>query len=1198
MDLWSLLPITLTYFVFISFWLQKVPPDNQATITLNKLRFNFPVIGPTPFKSQWPYTGAKSLAYLFGTSSLTFKGSKNLFQNATSVNDSFILRLNGRNDIIKIAPSGSGYLYLVGPSSASVTYTLAFRELAPNESASVGSIIAYQQYKKNLDPVNFTIVPLSSLVSFITFESNGSSEIRLWSDEFSTPTFGKYMMQTFLDSNNAFQMQITELNNTFQITYLSVDYKIEIPFIQNATASAFITNINNAIQASGLTLVTVRIGYLNNGILTLLWQNANNTQIEIGPYLGQDLLHQCAACATLGLYENGEIFPLLITFFSTHLSLMPSVLIWPVTNNYQKYDSPGSADVDGLVNVYFTNDVPSQLINLIPDLVFNASRTVYKQLLTSTKTYVTFEAWAGGGCSILENPKGPFYGGSSSRFQITLNFIEAPIEIFVGFAGSRESDSFANGGSHTSIKYNNEIICVLGGGGGASIGSNGGCGGGPIGHIFETGYSNGSEGLYEGSGINDTNYYYFPGFSGSSKKFSLINNPQILGPSGKPFDTGIEPYDPPGPDTSSSSGPQPGSVYIETWQGSGSTDISGLHGFFVDTSGNEIQTLQSSSGGSGSYQYTGQVTFGGQGASFDNILGAGGGGSTIMMKTSPTFTVSAYYLNGPWVDSLTGTLRPLGGGKGPYTPNPVSGSTYFEYSLYFCNTTNLITELCLTLWNRQKQRQWCEILLKNTASQIFKSSKIVASNYLFGESLPIGDTLSYLAVGPSDLFVPSTGGPNCTNIDAGETILSNNNLTLCIFNDGQITNIDSIPEYLNTSLFGPLNFTTTVLSIRIGPSEPKGTYASCIFLTVEDQITSDGPFTWALKNNEFQDMPPIFSRGTQIQSQGLLPAGSNSTFVGSLWDRQINLPGTYPGSIIITSEFHDLIASLYLLIPNIYIGNDPRISTNFLNPMLPYKYLGSEILISDYISKVWPAKPRILLEPGTANLVTNSLLGLRVFVRPISIPNIKRPLKNISILNFGQDSEIGIPEGATTTIYCFGAGGSSVGTKIGADGSFAKITLKIRGTLVCRVGQAGGSGKPVGICGGLDENGDVLGGGCSFVETSDGHPVCYAGGGGSAGQFNAANRIPEQVFVPGLPDINFLKSSSSKGLFYSNGAGGSGYNWGQSGNSYGSAGSSGTSFAPSGLVGAPQNQKYYSSDISFGSTGLAGNGRIVIEFTY
>ena len=52
MDLWSLLPITLTYFVFISFWLQKVPPDNQATITLNKLRFNFPVIGPTPFKSQ------------------------------------------------------------------------------------------------------------------------------------------------------------------------------------------------------------------------------------------------------------------------------------------------------------------------------------------------------------------------------------------------------------------------------------------------------------------------------------------------------------------------------------------------------------------------------------------------------------------------------------------------------------------------------------------------------------------------------------------------------------------------------------------------------------------------------------------------------------------------------------------------------------------------------------------------------------------------------------------------------------------------------------------------------------------------------------------------------------------------------------------------------------------------------------------
>lgn len=1454
---WSFIPLAVFYLVFAAFWVKK--PSSVPS----KSNIVFPIIGPTPFGSQWPFTGPNSLAWLYGKSQLqTSKSKKNLLTfQSVSAKDSFIIILNSKSDIVKLAPTGSGYLYLLGPQNTSVKWTTANRETS-QVSGQLGPIMTYKEFQQSLDPVNYTIIPLSSLISFVTIEnfSSGRSVITMWSDEYSRPTFGKYIVQTFLDASEAFNLNITPLNNSFKVWNNNDDGSneliITLPLRNNVTATSFIDLLNNELSTFDCTTPTlttsplrVSIGSLEGNFLILQWTSTalSGQNIRIGPNPSLPLLNQCAAAATLGIYlinSNQSITSnLLIQGNGTSFSVMspqPVVLQWPITQNYKKLDNPGSSDIDGLVNVYFTDTAPDMLtLTDVPDIVLEASRFSYRYMFPEStikqsafivvngitnqividvttyavsdtsqyiksfqfeessiagifspsdtislglslngsskkvfvndtysnildsgiitfthaspttfglvsgsilndieinfslhknhsglqnsllldsseyngnfnlivkpfgtfltrysetglqqpepsKQYITFQAWAGGGGSILE---GPFFGGSTSRYQVTIDRTNMPtslIDVTVGLCGKRNDDFFADGGSHSLIKYNNVLLCVLGGGGGAAMGSNGGVGGGPLGPRYETG-SNPSP--------LSGDYAYFPGYSGSSGYFSITDNPQVEGPDGKPTTTSP-------------------SINVETWQGSGASDISGQAGYFLDANGNEIQSQKSASGGSGSELISGQISFGGHGAQFATFYGAGGGGSTIALATSSILSIVNFQLNGPWTADFDvfSVKRPVGGSNVPYGVSPNG----FSLNPYFVNGTNLITELG-TIWNRTKTQTWIKSLLDSIGQQLFKNPKVVDAKYTFGQAYPITPQQSYLAIGQTDAFLPSTGGPNCTLVDSGETILFDNDYTVCIFNDGQINNFNDLQFYLGTDFLGPQDFQTSVVSIRIGPSEPKKTYASCIYLTLADPITSDGPFTWHLKNSSgFQQEPSVFSKGTQYQSEGILPNDSQ-------WDRTFNLPGTYPG-ISIANEFEILSDSLYKLLPNFYIG---PLFNNYLfntNPILPNTDGVAFINASDYARVIWPSLLQ-QLSGSQEVLATNSLLKLRVFIRPISIPNILRPFQTVIQLNFGEDTKIVVPIGANTTIYCFGAGGSSLSTSTkGADGSFAKMTSSELGgeILTCRIGQGGGTGLPQGLYGGL-HNDNVLGGGCSIVSFSDeyfnevSNPVSQAhtqnpvllytfimpktvytniilkcnfrcspstsrltdifhfyikrsngtiiaefsdrqnyrtvnfvpeyelsinnfkyqsnepiefwfqaaylhtlannisvslkietetnflvvaGGGGAGGLLASAKRLPELTFAPGLPEINKIKSSTSLSLFESNGPGGSGYYWGQSGNAYGSAGSSGSSFAPQGFIGAPQNQKYFSPEISLGSSTVAGNGRIVIEFTY
>jgi hypothetical protein len=211
---------------------------------------------------------------------------------------------------------------------------------------------------------------------------------------------------------------------------------------------------------------------------------------------------------------------------------------------------------------------------------------------------------------------------------------------------------------------------------------------------------------------------------------------------------------------------------------------------------------------------------------------------------------------------------------------------------------------------------------------------------------------------------------------------------------------------------------------------------------------------------------------------------------------------------------------------------------------------------------------------------------LRVFIRPVALPQLSGPLQSIKEISYGEDQEIYVSKDVKEVkFYAFGAGGSSVdGLYAGSDGQFSSVSYKSLSDtiLLARVGQGGGTGQPYGSHGGKNLSNQVIGGGCTFVTTSDFKPLVYAGGGGSGSARPSTNK--------------HLKYSGP----YTTGLnpGGSGYMWGSSG-SAGHSGSDGTSYAPGGITSKNiRAQKYYSPGIGQGSNGPAGHGKLVIEFTY
>ena len=1295
------MPFILLQLTFYSLWISIKNESSSSEPSAPGLNFIWPEIGPTRFHSQWPFTETQlySLAWCFQNSFLslpngsTAEGNLINFLSNTQENSLKLNFING-GGLIKVAPLSSAFLFLIGPSTISVKYTSTFSKVGQTNEATLLKALALTEVHQQLDPVRPTVISLSNLVSFVTLESLSFGQASLWSDAHSMPTFGSYRIAPYLEFHNSFFLNITPLNNTFQIIEQtlptqSTSYLVTLPLGPIKLLSQFVEALQTAISAVYANL-TVNVLSFDTNVSQLVWTSLEE-RLKVKVDDTKNVQSQCATAAMLGLYTSGssggvidlEVFP-----GPTDQSKSPgaTVVQWPVANQIQRLANPGSADTDGALRFSLTNTRPleSSMPNQPPDLILQASNLIYRfigpkaniivnsflsygsilnesvevelriqalsetyqeilglyirpnnlnlfsnlhasiaingstlkyvsgepsltadtlsytlspqsftslnvledinlqlcfhidpeqslnddfneaveisatissrivwqpfgyetqrlhagdtdlglfaPLSSGTQKYCSLEAWAGGGASILGSSV-PWRGGASSRLQMTLmlenNAIET-MEARVGTKGLRTHDLYGQGGQCTFLSINNIKLFVLGSGGSAAMGSHGGQGGGPIGQPF----------------LNDLttdSVLRYPGFSGSSANFQILNNPQTLGPTQKPL---ID------------------SLQYETWQGSGGYNVRGQDGFFVAPS------RPCALGGIGAYDLkVNEFVVGGRGTSASAFNGGGGGGPSAIQNVSNVsldLSIISVNVNGPWQKKSDD--KPLGGGFGPYNANNNnSNDDDFVQVMYVCDTVSLLQLISEVLWNRAKQLSWTRKILKHLATKLFVSG-ILAERLL--NSWTVRDTfmagqadVSYAALGPCDTFLPDVGGPNASPMNSGEQVLFDDNNTICILNQGQIQ--ESIELYLNTLFSGPgVPEGTIVQAIRIGPSKPLGLYASSIYLSLSNTISDiEGPFTWQVpKSSSFLIGPPIFNQGTLIHSQGLKASESNNSTINSQFDQTLN-----DFDII---ELQELVNAIYEIMTYTNFALDSNVQEN----ALPSDTVNGP----SYLQALWPSEQQTI----------------RVFIRPEVLASIEGPRNFTVQLNFGDDTEIVVPLGIQTVkMYAFGAGGSSLNIYKGLDGQFAHVALKgLAGqTLMCRIGQGGGTGLPQGSHGGLNDlTGHVIGGGATFVTTSSNRPLVYAGGGGSGGLNESKNKLYKFT-------NNFEASNSTIGN-----PGGSGFLWGHAG-LHNCAGSSGSSYGPSGFLSTNlSRQKYYSNTCSYASNlnNEAGHGKLVIEFIY
>jgi hypothetical protein len=475
-----------------------------------------------------------------------------------------------------------------------------------------------------------------------------------------------------------------------------------------------------------------------------------------------------------------------------------------------------------------------------------------------------------------------------------------------------------------------------------------------------------------------------------------------------------------------------------------------------------------------------------------------------------------------------------------------------------------------------------------------------------------GPKISYVPIGPHDLFLPDQDGPNIRAITDPETSLFDENTVLSIFNDGQI-DIDESVYLLNTPLYGPgVAPGTLVIGITFGNSRPNGTY-SAVFLKLSRPLdNANGPFVWQWTAYDALATGPtkaVFQNGTPFHC---------TTILNKLqpWDTTLQLSAIAPTlAAQLTDALYETMSHFYVQTTDATkISNGsyfPSVWT-FPSDALP----GQTDTGPSYLSQIWPSSVPSAGE-GTAELALDtSTLSVRAFIKPMSAPPQLSLSKHSESFAFtGSIQTFDVPPFIKSiTVRAFGAGGNSVevpsqisvgATKsklsIGSDGSFAIGTFdNLAGQrLKVYVGQGGGKVPAISpLCGGLNGN-RTGGGGLSGISIGDSW-LLVAGGGGQGSITESAKGETEDDSSPWSGKSGVLKTQRGQLAFNSStGAGGSGFYGGATGMpNY--AGGSGSSLVPIGgsIYGNIERQKYWSSGIGKGSSVFGGDGLLVIDMTF
>ena len=385
MSMWALLPVVLGSYVISKVALSKAKPVPPVP----PVPANFVPQQPLSWRS-WPWTAPDSLLWAY-SSTVSANGSTNALdiqQFAPDQQSNSLLLTMPQGTILKVGPSGTGYVYLAGSPQITASWSVM---------TSNGSVAM----TKTLSSAYFT-VPIARLVSTITLAcaSQKASSVptlatvaQLWTDEFSRPTFGQYVMQPFLESSNALSLHITELNRYFDVTVngstTTVDLLQEtesttpmtpdglvdgfMGIVQRALASQIPGNSSNSLVNYSLESVdTLRPSMLH--LARSYWYGSAQFTIT----MPTDAVKADATAATFGHYSRqNQSAPAVIDSPAqsslngssyVYISNGPCIIQWPLTYTVLDYEQPGSADTDGLVVLSRGNE---------PVLSFNASEFPY-----------------------------------------------------------------------------------------------------------------------------------------------------------------------------------------------------------------------------------------------------------------------------------------------------------------------------------------------------------------------------------------------------------------------------------------------------------------------------------------------------------------------------------------------------------------------------------------------------------------------------------------------------------------------------------------------------------------------------------------------------------------------------------------------------------------------------------------------------
>jgi len=425
----------------------KSLPNASSTNTIVPLQYT--IATPTNIGKLWPFIPNQvySKAFLVHSTVETSTGQSDPISIseffATSFQQSLMFTIGTS---VSIVPFGSGYIFLQGSAGLTISYSLALT----NESTQDITVKRFSNVPFAANQ-RFALRMQDIYGAIVLFNTNVKQPrtCSVWSDEFPQPTSNNFVMESFLTEHDAFQLQIGPQNTNIQFAGFP-NITFTVPDTLVTSKQEFLIVINQALVSAFNDATYLQVSFdttPNQCAGTLLWTNNDSDPISI-QLIGSDV-QKSATAAMFGFYQSGSIVyedpsAFQVLTVEAHNSIhSPSATIvkWPCIIPMPISTSPGSADSDGLVNVYSTpstvdpqnpNSVlcvnPSFLRNPVLQIFPNAKVQVFYAPETTLGPF-TSQLVDASGTTLLDNIQTTFNAVASGPQLQTLRLLSIEAQL-------------------------------------------------------------------------------------------------------------------------------------------------------------------------------------------------------------------------------------------------------------------------------------------------------------------------------------------------------------------------------------------------------------------------------------------------------------------------------------------------------------------------------------------------------------------------------------------------------------------------------------------------------------------------------------------------------------------------------------------------------------------------------------------------